>query len=340
MAGLSELALIRLIREASAATAPGLIQGIGDDCAVFGGYGDSHAGQWLITTDTLVDLVHFDRHWHLPELLGRKSIAVNLSDIAAMGGTPRFVLLSLCLPPALDSQWLQRWFSGAQAIMAEHGCVLIGGDTVAGRDLVISVTVIGEAGGRQIVYRSGARPGDIIYVSGSLGSAAAGLALLQKAKEQGTSPEEWKQWPQWQALLEAHLNPTPQVKLGQHLALSGCVSSMQDISDGLATDLAHICQESGTGSLVYADRLPALAALDSAADFVVRERLDLLLKGGEDYQLLFTVRPSQVHELEAGLFTSGIHQISPVGIITEGQGVTLERNDGSRSDISFQGYEH
>ncbi len=337
MAGLSELALIRLIREASGGTAPGLIQGIGDDCAVFGESGDTLAQQWLITTDTLVDLVHFDRQWHSPELLGRKSIAVNLSDIAAMGGTPRFVLLSLCLPPALDAQWLQRWFSGAREIMAEYGCVLIGGDTVAGRDLVISVTVIGEACGRQIVYRSGARPGDIVYVSGPLGSAAGGLALLQKAKWQEPSPE---QWPQWQALLDAHLNPAPQIKLGQYLAGSGAVTAMQDISDGLATDLAHICQESGTGSTVYADRLPSLPVLDLAAAFVAQEKLDLVLKGGEDYQLLFTVHPSRQQELEASLLTSLNHQIYPIGIITEGQGVTLENNDGSRSDISFQGYEH
>jgi thiamine-monophosphate kinase len=340
---LSELALIRLIRGASGDTAPGLIQGIGDDCAVFGDSGDALAQQWLITTDTLVDLVHFDRHWHPPELLGRKAIAVNLSDIAAMGGTPRFVLLSLCLPPALDAQWLQRWFAGAQEIMAEHGCVLIGGDTVAGRELVISVTVIGEACDRQIVYRSGARPGDIIYVSGPLGSAAAGLALFQNANgANGANGRETSpaQRPQWQPLLDAHLNPIPLIQLGQTLARSGSVTAMQDISDGLATDLAHICQESGTGGLVYADKLPFLPVLDLAAVFVAQEKLDLVLKGGEDYQLLFTVPPGRQQELKASLLTSLNHRIYPIGIITAGQGVTLEKNDGSRCDISFQGYEH
>lgn len=276
MAGLSERALIRLIRGATAAAAPGLIQGIGDDCAVFG---STEADRWLITTDTLVDHVHFDRQWHPPELLGRKSIAVNLSDIAAMGGRPRFVLLSLCLPPSLASGWLQRWLSGASAMMAEQGCVLIGGDTVRGRELVISVTVLGEAAPDQILYRSGARPGDSVYVGGPLGSAAAGLALFQRAKQEEGRAE---QWPQWQALLDAHLNPAPQVQLGQLLGCSGCVTSMQDISDGLATDLAHICHESGTGSVLYAERLPALPSLDSAAIFLGREKLDLQLKGGED----------------------------------------------------------
>lgn len=334
MAGLSERALIRMIRGATVATAPGLIQGIGDDCAVFG---STEAGQWLITTDTLVDQIHFDRHWHPPELLGRKSIAVNLSDIAAMGGAPRFVLLSLCLPPSLASEWLQRWLSGASAIMAEQGCVLIGGDTVQGRELVISVTVLGEAARDQVVYRSGARPGDTVYVGGPLGSAAAGLALFQRMKEEEGQTE---QWPQWQDLLDAHLNPAPQVQLGQELARSGCVTAMQDISDGLATDLAHICHESGTGSLLHAARLPSLPSLDSASSFLAKEKLDLMLKGGEDYQLLFTVRPGREKELEEGLMTTLNHRIYPIGIIVKGQGVVLEKGDGSRLDISYQGYEH
>ncbi|MBW6519451.1 MAG: thiamine-phosphate kinase [Desulfoarculaceae bacterium] len=334
MAGLSERAIIRLIRGASVAAAPDLIQGIGDDCAVFGTPG---AGQWLITTDTLVDSVHFDRAWHPPELLGRKSIAVNLSDIAAMGGRPRFVLLSLCLPQDLETEWLQRWLAGVAAILAEQGCVLIGGDTVRGRELVISVTVIGEAAPDQILYRTGATPGDSVYVSGPLGSAAAGLALFQRAKLEGTDPEQWSQW---QDLLDAHLNPRPQVKLGQQLGSSGCVSAMQDVSDGLATDLAHICQESGTGSILYADRLPALSVIDNAAFFLNKEKLDLMLKGGEDYQLLFTVRPGKEKELEARLLTELSHQIYPVGTIIKGQGVLLEKSDGSRCDITFQGYEH
>jgi len=335
MSKLSERALIRLIREASATSAPALIRGIGDDCAVFS---NSGAGQWLITTDTLVDGVHFDCHWHPPELLGRKCIAVNLSDIAAMGGCPRFVLLSLCLPPALDSDWLQRWFSGVSTILAEYGCVLIGGDTVRSKELMISVTLIGEAvssGG--ILYRTGASPGDVVYVSGPLGSAAAGLALFQKAREE---QGDVGQWSQWQALLDAHLSPMPQVKLGQELARSGSVTAMQDISDGLATDLAHIGQESGTGCILYAESLPSLPVLDAAVQFLGKEKLDILLKGGEDYQLVFTVRPDREEELKAKLASSPEQQIFPVGIITEGQGVILEKKDGSRTDISFQGYEH
>jgi len=334
MRNLSERALIRQIRDASVAASPALIRGIGDDCAVFAANG---AGEWLITTDTLVEGVHFDRHWHPPELLGRKSIAVNLSDIAAMGGRPRFVLLSLCAPLALDADWLQEWFSGFFAMQAEYGCVLIGGDTVRSAELVISVTVIGEPVSGRILYRSGARPGDIVYVSGPLGSAAAGLALFQKAKQEKF---EAVQWSQWQALLDAHLNPEPQVALGQRLASCRCVTAMQDISDGVATDLAHICEESGVGGLLHAERLPFLPVLDAAAMFAGKEKLDLLLKGGEDYQLLFTVDPHRERELKEQLPDPLYQRISPVGIITEGRGVLLEHQDGRRSDITFQGYEH
>ncbi len=334
MAGLSERALIALIREASGAAAPGLLRGIGDDCAVFS---NSGAGPWLISTDSLVEGVHFDRRRHPPELLGRKCIAVNFSDVAAMGGCPRFVLLSLCLPSDLNADWMQRFFSGLSGIIAEYGAVLIGGDTVRSKELIFSVTVIGEAGCGGILYRSGASPGDIILVSGHLGSAAAGLALLQKS---GGDELCGKQWPQWQALLDAHLNPLPQVKLGQELSASGWVTAMQDISDGLATDLAHICQESGTGAIIHARSLPSLPVLEAAAMFLGQEKLDLLLRGGEDYQLVFTVPPHRVEELRARLVSSLNQQIFAVGVITEGSGVLLENQDGSRTDISFQGYEH
>ncbi len=334
MTSLSERALINLIRGTTVAAAPDLIKGIGDDCAVFGAAG---TGPWLITTDTLVDLVHFDRDWHPPELLGRKCLAVNFSDIAAMGGRPRFVMLALCLPLDLDDIWLQGWLAGVTAVLAEYGCIIIGGDTVRGRELVITVTVIGEAPPDHIIYRAGAAAGDSIYVSGPLGSAAAGLALFKKAKLEGTDPA---QWAQWQVLLNAHLNPQPAVKLGQILGSSGSVSSMQDISDGLATDLAHICQASGTGSVIYEQQLPSLAVIDSAALFLHKDKLDLILKGGEDYQLLFTVHSGRESELEARLLTELNHRIYRVGTITTGQGVILEKSDSSRCEITFQGYEH
>lgn len=330
---LSERALINLIRQRQGETAAGLVRGIGDDCAVFEATG---SGRWLISVDTLVDGVHFDRRWHPPELLGRKCAAVNLSDIAAMGGVPRFLLLSLCLPVTLEEQWLQDWLSGVRSLLAEYGCTLIGGDTVRGRELVISVTVLGEAEGGRVLYRNGARAGDQIYVSGPLGSAAAGLSLFQWQTANPTA--DAAPLAGWHPLLQAHLNPIPRVALGQFLNQSGMVTAMQDISDGLATDLAHICAESGVGGLVLADHLPALAELSPAADFLGSNLLDWQLKGGEDYELLFTVRAGEEQNLEALALASGF-EVYRVGVIREQPGVFVEKN-GLRSEITFQGYEH
>ena len=157
---------------------------------------------------------------------------------------------------------------------------------------------------------------------------------IQKAKEE---QKEAAQWSRWQALLDAHLNPEPQVALGQRLAACRCVTAMQDISDGVATDLAHICEESGTGSILHAERLPFLPVLDDAVRFVGKEKMDLLLKGGEDYQLLFTVDPHRERELKERLPDELYRRLVPVGVITEGRCVLLEHQDGSRSDITFQG---
>jgi thiamine-monophosphate kinase len=310
----------------------GLIKGIGDDCAVFG---KSPSEKWLISTDMLVDHIHFNRRWHPPRLLGRKSIAVNMSDIAAMGGIPRFFLLSLCLPSDLSSEWLLQWLEGVTAILAEYGCVLIGGDTVSGRELNISVTVIGEQHLAGILYRTGAQVGDTVYVSGALGSAAAGLAVLQKAEETGTLIEEWLK-----PLINAHLDPMPMVHLGQMLCASGYVTAMQDISDGIATDLGHICKESQVRAVINEHCLPSLPILDRACTTFGLVKEDCLLRGGEDYQLVFTVKRGDEKGLEKYLRQSANYTIHPVGTIEKGQGLYLEQKDGHRKEITFQGYEH
>ena len=195
----------------------------------------------LLTTDTLVEGVHFDLAWHPPLLLGRKAGAVNLSDVAAMGGEPRFALLNVAFPGSA-SAWLDDFLAGFHGILQEHDTHLVGGDTVkSSSDISITVTIIGEAAEDSICYRSGAVPGDLVFVSGSLGDAAAGLALCRA----GISSDDSGQW---QQLLSAHLDPQPQVQLGRILAESGQIHAMMDISDGLATDLAHICAASGVGA--------------------------------------------------------------------------------------------
>lgn len=336
MARLSERALISMIRQQWSGTATDVEQGIGDDCAVFKSIGSK---RWLASTDSLVDGVHFDRRWHPAEMLGRKCVAVNLSDIAAMGGIPRFFLISLCLPPFVEQNWLQDWLSGVHGMLDEYGCTLIGGDTVRGKELVISVTVLGEADSNQILYRHGARPGDSLYVSGPLGSAAAGLSLFQWMAQEKMSVTCQTSDTRWQQLLQAHLNPVPRVLMGQILSRSGMVTAMQDISDGLATDLAHICEESGVGATVVAGLLPSIESLEAAASILGRDILDWQLKGGEDYELLFSVRSGQEQTVETLASAEGfiLHR---VGEIRKEPGVFLQTGAGGIKEITFQGYEH
>jgi thiamine-monophosphate kinase len=331
---LSERNLIEHIRKnAATSSVNGLIKGIGDDCSVFG---KSATGAWLVSTDMLVDGVHFNRKWHPPRLLGRKSIAVNLSDIAAMGGIPRFFLLSVSLPPQLSPEWLFQWLDGVSAMLSEYDCALIGGDTVTGKEMNISVTVLGEQHPSGVIYRTGAGEGDTVYVSGPLGSSAAGLEILKKTGGWDAARIQHT----WEVLINSHLDPIPQVRLGQVLCASGCVSAMQDISDGLATDLSHICKESGVSAVIREQRLPSLPVLDEVCQTLQLRRLDCILRGGEDYQLVFCVRRGSEKDLEEYVKKSGDFAIYPIGTIEKGQGVFLEGENGDRSEITFQGYEH
>jgi thiamine-monophosphate kinase len=308
-----------------------VIKGIGDDCAVIRKDDKVH---FLITADTLVEGVHFDLNWHSPYLLGRKAASVNLSDIGAMGGQPHFALLSMAFPGSAPD-WLDDFLAGFNRVLQEHDTILIGGDTVkSSNDLSFSVTVIGEAAAEQICYRSGAQPGDLVWVSGTLGDAAAGLALCQAGFNKGSMESS-----QWQSLIKAHLDPDPQIELGEFLAASGQVHAMMDISDGLATDLAHICSESGVGAVLNGEQLPVSEKLEKAAIEVNGNVMDWVLKGGEDYQLLFTSDPGPEKELQKETSQQLGRKIYCVGKIVEGQGVQLIDN-GRQREISYQGYDH
>lgn len=332
MAPWSERELIEKIRTASQGLSAGLIKSIGDDCCEV-----TSSGSFLVSTDSLVDGVHFDRSFHPARLLGRKSIAVNLSDIAAMGGKPRFVLLSLCLPPKLEWYWISSWLDGVLEMLLEHNCVLIGGDTVKAQELVLGVTVLGEAPETGSLYRDTAAEGDSVWVSGPLGSAAAGLKILQK---KSGNPKCFvdKEPQKWAALLAAHLNPRPRVSLGRELAACGMVTAMQDISDGIATDLAHICKASDVSASIRSSALPFLPELESAAEFLEVSLLDLMLRSGEDYELLFTVRKGAESAFEKQVCINHT-KIRKIGEIGCGAGVILQ-GDGGDVDIAFQGYEH
>jgi thiamine-monophosphate kinase len=322
-----EREIIARIRQAVGG-AGDLLVGIGDDCAVYRTAPDRVS---LVTTDTMVAGIHFDLRWHPPAELGRKAATVNISDIAAMGGQPRFALLSLALTPDLGEQWLAEFMAGFLDVLSEHGVVLIGGDTVQGRhESVFSVTLLGEMAEAEVLTRKGARVGDVVLVSGFLGEAAAGLTLCRLGLGQD---------PGWQPLVGAHLNPVPQVELGRVLAASGLVHAMQDLSDGLATDLAHICTESGVGAVVAAEKVPLSSLLRKAAETCGQSPLEWALAGGEDYQLLLTAGEEQLAPLCALVRKETGYELHPVGRIVEGRGVFLEKA-GQRREISYQGYEH
>jgi thiamine-monophosphate kinase len=324
---LTERGFIARVRERAASAEPALLRAIGDDCAVF--TPEPHRSL-LVTTDTLVEKIHFDCRWHPPALLGRKAAAVNLSDIAAMGGEPKYSLLSLAMEPTTTELWLDQFMAGFLGGLAEQNTILIGGDTVKSDRLTISVTLIGSAEPERILYRSGALPGDLLWVSGPLGGAAAGLDLCRRNDDKKDN---------WPLLLQAHLDPRPRVALGRFLAASGMVHAMMDLSDGLATDLAHLCAESNCGAEVEEELLPFFPDLAAAAAHLGCSPVEYGLTGGEDYELLFTTPPEARYILPDRARAATGLEICCLGRIIEQKSVSLRQN-GKRREIGYQGYEH
>ncbi len=323
----SELAFIRGVASLAAGQTSGLIKGIGDDCAVLEKTDDEVL---LVTTDTLVSGVHFNLQWHPPHLLGRKAAAVNLSDIAAMGGVPRYALLSAALSTELAEDGLQHFMNGFIEILKEHKVALIGGDTVTAPCPTFSITLMGEMAKDEVCYRAAAQEGDEVWVSGFLGEAAAGLALCET---RGDGAE------QFASLVQAHLNPQPRIALGRFLAASGHVHAMMDLSDGLATDLAHICTASALAAQVDGQQLPLSATLKKAADFLGVDARHWAVSGGEDYELLYTVSPGDGEALARQVKAKLGVQVSRVGQMVLGEGVFLVE-EGDKRQIAYQGYEH
>lgn len=328
-----ELDVIESIRKWSDAQNPLLSLGIGDDCAIFAK--DEHH-DWIVSTDLLVENVHFDRRWHPPELLGRKSLAVNLSDIAAMAGKPIFILMSIALSQHIDNDWLHLFLKGFSDLAREHSCVLIGGDTCAGPIVTVSVTVLGTVPRGKAILRSGAGVGDIVYVSGFLGSAAAGLHICQ---HENTYPDLIEH-NRWNELVQCHLNPHCEIEYAQQLAVTGAISAMQDISDGIATDLGHICKQSGIGARIFADKIPAHPQLVQYCTERKLDPLDFQLKGGEDCQLVFTVKKEFLEGFERKIVEKSGRRPWRIGEIVAGNDVILIDDSGHETTITFQGYEH
>ncbi|MBI1922268.1 MAG: thiamine-phosphate kinase [Geobacter sp.] len=298
--------------------------GIGDDAAAT----EPTPGCLTLTTsDMLIEGVHFDLDWCTPASLGRKSLSVNLSDIAAMGGVPRWFLLSLAIPPTLPVEFLDAFIQGMLGLATEHNVTLIGGDTCSSRNgLAISVTLLGEQLPERVVSRSGARPGDLVFVTGTLGDSALGLEMLKKGERSGPA-------------VEKHLDPTPRLREGMALAEAGLPIAMIDISDGLAADLGHILEMSGVGARLLLDEIPLSPFYRERVADYASDPFRLALGGGEDYELLFTAPPSAREEVFAICRSCGT-PASVIGTITESAGLTIESATFPNYRLSEKGYNH
>ena len=307
-----ELGLIRRIRETAARhAAPGVRTGIGDDTAVLA---LTPGAALLATTDLVIEDVHFRRTTAPPADIGWKAMAVNLSDIAAMGGVPLYALIALAVPNDTDVADIDALYAGMHEAAAPHGVAIVGGDTSASpAGWFITVTLLGEHAGTPRL-RSAARPGDAVAVTGSLGRSAAGLALLESggARVAGLAPAVVDE------LTRAHLRPVARVAEGRWLGAAAGVHAMMDLSDGLATDLAHVCRESGVSARVLVDRLPLAGATRTAALAVGRNPVDWAAGGGEDYELLVTFAPESADALARGLREATGTPLTVVGEIQPG----------------------
>ncbi|QQS33618.1 MAG: thiamine-phosphate kinase [Acidobacteriota bacterium] len=298
---------------------------VGDDCAVIP---KDAAADMVITADMLVEDVDFRLEWTDPFLLGRKALCVSLSDIAAMGATPTWAMLSIAVPEILwKSDFLNAFYEGWHSQANEYGVTLIGGDISRSPDrLVIDSIVSGDVPSGDALMRSGSRPGDLIYVSGTLGGSAGGLQLLEKglrSEANAARPES--------RLIKYQLDPTPQIYLGNYLQKHNLATSSIDISDGFSTDLFHICEKSMVGCLVEVNLLPIDPDLLEFVSSI--EALELALNGGEDFQLLFTVPPEKENLLDT-------RNLTKVGVITPLENGMKLLNEGRSNDLAPKGFAH
>jgi thiamine-monophosphate kinase len=323
---IGEFGLINRIRKWITSSDPALIQGIGDDVAVI----ETGAKVLLVTTDILIEGIHFDRSWIDPYHLGRKALAVNLSDIASMGGIPKYFLISMGLPKKLPLSFVSSFYLGLKKEAKRFRAELIGGDTSLSQKIVINICLLGEERKRDLLFRKGARVGDDLFVSGTLGDAALGLKILQKKRKiKGAD-----------GLIKKHLSPCPRVELGQAIAKHHWATAMIDVSDGLLIDTSHLLQESGVGAQVWEDRVPLSRSYWKWIQSFSRDPFQLALSGGEDYELLFTA-PSEIRDRISSLARSLKIPITRIGeILPKRKGLHIIRKDGKDYSPSHLGFEH
>jgi thiamine-monophosphate kinase len=310
---IAEKQLIARIRKLAAAHTPVIVRGIGDDCAVLRIDKEAEA---LVTTDLSIEGVHFRREWHPPESVGHRCLARGLSDLAAMGGEPVAAFLSLAAPGELSQKWVDGFLRGLTKLARRHGVTLAGGDVSSAPLIAADIMVVGQIPRGTAILRSGARAGDIIYVTGELGASAAALQELMAGTK--LRPQDHPQ----------HFFPTPRLAVARVLRRNRLATAMIDISDGLSTDLGHICEESGVGALVQEHSIPRPARARTST-------LHLALHGGDDYELLFTASPrTKIPARIAGV------RVTRIGQIIRGAKMFLADSHGQRKPLLPRGWQH
>lgn len=319
---LGEFGLISMIKNKFGDTSKGGVEGIGDDCAVIP---KDSTHSYVVTTDMLVEGKHFILDKISPFELGYKSLAVNISDVASMGAVPKFSFLSLAISSEVDREWCEKFIEGYHSLSSEHGVALLGGDTTAADNghLTISVTAIGEVENKNIKRRSAAVVGDLVVVSTMLGDSALALKMMLGGESVPLS------------LSRKHTMPLPQVREGAWLGERKEVHAMMDISDGVASDLEHICKLSGCGATIFTSQVPCSEQFREICEARGWNELEFSLSGGEDYGLLMTIDSSSFNKLKEDYFGS----LFPIGMITEGCGVVYVNEAGETIPLQ-KGFRH
>jgi len=332
ISSVGEFGLIDRLTRDLKKTNPQTVIGVGDDCAVLRYEG----AETLVTTDLLLEGVHFDLTYVPLKHLGYKAVVVNLSDIYAMNGTPRQITVSLGVSSRFALEHIEELYAGMRLACETYGVDIVGGDTSASRQgLVISITAIGEAAADKVVCRSGAKPTDLICVSGDLGAAYMGLQLLEREKIASKGMKDFvPDFAGKEYLVERQLKPEARKDIVAELAKAGIVpNAMMDISDGLSSELLHICKDSGVGCRIYEDRIPIDYQTAVMAEELGMNLVTAALNGGEDYELLFTV-PLALHgQIEK------IPGIKLIGHITDEKlGCAMVTRDGNEIQLRAQGW--
>jgi thiamine-monophosphate kinase len=288
-----------------------ILVGIGDDAAVI----KLKSGLQVLTTDTLVEGDHFRQEWFSPKQIGMKSIEINVSDVAAMGAVPKFVLVSLALPSNLDVEFIDNLYEGMWKSCKKYNIEIIGGNMTHSKQIVISITLIGEVDKKNLCLRNGARSGDFVLVSGCLGNGKAGLRVFQENLKA------------FESVKKHYLEPKAQLKSA--LEVASYASSMEDISDGLASELKHICKQSRCGAIIYKDKIPIKEDVRNVAKILNEDEYNYALFGGEDFELVYTVPKNNLKKFKGYL----------IGEITKNRKVLLF-SKGKTKNLTKHGYDH